>query len=64
MVRNIAGTLMEIGEGKRPPEWAHELLQSRDRKLAGMTARPEGLYLVEARDGAGLPTGVARLVVQ
>ncbi|MCB1649707.1 MAG: tRNA pseudouridine(38-40) synthase TruA [Pseudomonadales bacterium] len=58
MVRNIAGTLMEIGEGKRPPEWAHELLQSRDRKLAGMTARPEGLYLVEAAYPAhfGLPS--------
>ncbi|MCP5357432.1 MAG: tRNA pseudouridine(38-40) synthase TruA [Pseudomonadales bacterium] len=58
MVRNIAGTLMEIGEGKQPPEWARELLESRDRTLAGMTARPEGLYLVEAAYPAhfGLPS--------
>lgn len=58
MVRNIAGTLMEIGEGRQRPEWARELLESRDRKLAAMTARPDGLYLVEAAYPAhfGLPS--------
>ncbi|MGZ8218203.1 tRNA pseudouridine(38-40) synthase TruA [Methylomagnum sp.] len=45
MVRNIAGVLMEIGTGKRPPEWAGELLRARDRKLGGVTAPSDGLYL-------------------
>ncbi|GAB6043690.1 tRNA pseudouridine(38-40) synthase TruA [Endothiovibrio diazotrophicus] len=46
MVRNIAGVLMEIGEGKREPEWVDELLAVRDRTLGGVTAPPDGLYLV------------------
>ena len=45
MVRNIAGVLMEIGMGKAPPEWAQQVLESRDRTLAGVTAPASGLYL-------------------
>ena len=45
MVRNIVGTLVEIGLGERPVEWMHELLAARDRKLAGMTAPAAGLVL-------------------
>lgn len=47
MVRNIAGVLMSIGSGERPIEWAREVLQSRDRREAGVTAHPYGLYLVQ-----------------
>ncbi len=47
MVRNIAGVLMTIGTGIRPPEWAKEVLESKDRRRAAMTAPPNGLYLVE-----------------
>jgi len=46
MVRNIAGTLMAIGAGKQPPNWARQLLEGRDRASAAMTASPHGLYLV------------------
>ncbi|WP_410014184.1 tRNA pseudouridine(38-40) synthase TruA [Sodalis sp. C49] len=46
MVRNIVGSLMEIGCGNRPLEWMNELLEARDRALAAATARAEGLYLV------------------
>lgn len=46
MVRNIAGTLIEIGLGKRRDEDIPQLLASRDRTLAGPTAPAEGLYLV------------------
>lgn len=49
MVRNIAGVLMEIGAGRRPPVWAREVLESRDRTLAAVTAKPFGLYLVAVR---------------
>lgn len=45
MVRNIAGLLMEIGAGKKPPQWTEKVLTARDRTLAGVTARPDGLYL-------------------
>jgi tRNA pseudouridine38-40 synthase len=46
MVRNIAGVLMMIGMGKQPPGWAREILDARDRTVGGMTAPPDGLYLV------------------
>ncbi len=46
MVRNIVGSLMDIGCGNRPEEWMAELLAAKDRTLAAATARAEGLYLV------------------
>jgi tRNA pseudouridine38-40 synthase len=46
MVRNIAGVLMTIGEGKENPQWAHDVLLAKDRTAAGATAHPYGLYLV------------------
>ena len=45
MVRNIAGVLIAVGEGKREPDWAREVLDGRDRSLGGVTAPPEGLRL-------------------
>jgi len=45
MVRNLAGVLMAIGAGDKPPEWAREVLEARDRTLGGITASAEGLYL-------------------
>lgn len=45
MVRNLAGVLMDIGSGEREPHWAREVLEARDRKLGGITAPPDGLYL-------------------
>jgi len=47
MVRSLVGTLVEIGKGKATPELLAELLKSRARHLAGPTAPPQGLYLVE-----------------
>ena len=45
MVRAIAGTLVEVGRGARPPEWVAEVLAARDRTQAGPTAPAEGLLL-------------------
>ncbi len=45
MVRNIAGVLMAIGAGERVPQWAQEVLATRDRTLGGSTAPADGLYL-------------------
>jgi len=46
MVRNIAGTLVMIGRGDESPEWAAEILESRDRTKGGIAAPPHGLTLV------------------
>ncbi|MDH2925234.1 tRNA pseudouridine38-40 synthase [Nicoletella semolina] len=47
MVRNIVGSLIEVGQGKQPVEWIKWLLDQKDRKLAAPTAKAEGLYLVD-----------------
>ncbi len=44
-VRNMIGTLIEIGEGKRKSEEIIDILKAEDRRKAGKTASPEGLYL-------------------
>lgn len=46
MVRNITGSLLMIGRGEKSTSWIEELLQGKDRRLAGKTADPDGLYLV------------------
>lgn len=46
MVRNIMGSLIEVGRGARPPGWIAEVLAARDRAQAAPTAQPGGLYLV------------------
>ena len=47
MVRIIAGTLVEVGSGKRDETWVREALESADRTKSGPTAPPQGLTLVE-----------------
>ena len=47
MVRIISGTLVEVGQGKIAPEEIPNIINSKDRKKAGKTLPPEGLYLVE-----------------
>jgi len=49
MARNIIGTLVETGRGKYPPSWMKEVLQSKDRNLAGRTAPARGLFLERIR---------------
>jgi tRNA pseudouridine38-40 synthase len=46
MVRNMVGTLVEVGRGRRRPEELADILASRDRRRAGMTAPAHGLCLL------------------
>jgi len=62
MVRNIAGSLVEVGRGKRAPGWMQEVLASRDRTRAGATAPAHGLTLVEVFYGEGRPAHLAGTV--
>jgi len=48
MVRNIVGTLLKVGRMEEKSSWVEEVLGKKDRKFAGPTARPEGLYFKKA----------------
>ena len=48
MVRNIAGTLLEVGRGLRESVDIGTILDARDRRMSGMTAPSEGLVLYKA----------------
>jgi tRNA pseudouridine38-40 synthase len=53
MVRNIVGSLVEVGRGAQPPGWMAGLLAGRDRARAGPTAPAQGLFLVRVLYGGG-----------
>jgi tRNA pseudouridine38-40 synthase len=61
MIRNIMGCLVQIGSGKKPPEWMAEVLAARDRKVAAPTFSPDGLYFLGPRYDAkwGIPDRTA-----
>ena len=48
MVRILTGTLIEVGQGKRDPDSIPELLEAKDRRLAGVTAPACGLCMMQA----------------
>ena len=58
MVRNLAGALIAVGTGDRNEDWLREVLASRDRTRAGVTAPAQGLYFtaVEYPGDCGLPS--------
>jgi len=45
MVRNIVAALVEVGQGRRDPEWISQLLAVRDRRQGSVVAPPQGLTL-------------------
>jgi tRNA pseudouridine38-40 synthase len=62
MVRNIVGSLLLIGRGEQPQAWIAQLLEGRNREVAGPTANPQGLTLLAPRYPVafGLPEEVSR----
>ncbi len=49
MVRNIAGTLAEVGLGRQPAAWVRQVLELGDRRKAGITAPAGGLCFIGPR---------------
>tara|TARA_E500000331_G_scaffold327156_1_gene345862 strand:- start:13800 stop:14603 length:804 start_codon:yes stop_codon:yes gene_type:complete len=49
MVRNIVGSLVNVGTGKADTKWFYDLLLSQDRKMGSMAAPPQGLFLLKIR---------------
>lgn len=49
MIRNLVGTLLEIGNDRMAEGCIPEILAAKDRTKAGQTANPEGLYLLEVK---------------
>lgn len=49
MIRNIVGSLVYVGDGRRPVAWLGEILHRRDRRAAAPTFAPDGLYFAGAR---------------
>jgi tRNA pseudouridine38-40 synthase len=45
MVRNITGSLLQVGWGEKPIDWIKDLLAGKDRNHGGVTAPAAGLYL-------------------
>jgi tRNA pseudouridine38-40 synthase len=59
MVRNLVGSLLEVGYGNQPPGWLAEVLAARERRLTGPTAPASGLYLLRVLYAPDLsPAGV------
>ena len=49
MVRNLAGVLMSIGKNEYSPQWAQQVLMSKDRTCGGVTAPAQGLYFMSVQ---------------
>ena len=49
MVRNLVGVLLAIGREQQEVDWARQVLEARERRLGGVTAKGTGLYFVRAR---------------
>jgi tRNA pseudouridine38-40 synthase len=52
MVRNLVGSLVQVGRGKHPPQWMAEVLRGRDRRQAAATFDASGLYLMHVEYGS------------
>ena len=53
MVRIIAGTLVQVGQGERPPEWVADVIAAKDRTMAGPTLPGKGLTLMWVKYASG-----------
>ncbi len=61
-VRSILGCLVEVGRGRRDPDWLREVLAGRDRSRAARVAPPQGLTLEQVSYGRRWPAAPPRWV--
>ncbi len=61
MVRNLVGTFVEVGAGRRSAAWVVDVLQACDRRAAGPTAPPQGLFLMDVVYRRDVPSTEARM---
>lgn len=61
MIRNLVGTLVYVGNGRRPVSWVQEVLEAKSRVNAGSTFMPDGLYLTGIEYPPQYPVGGALL---
>lgn len=61
-VRSILGCLVEVGRGRREPDWLREVLAGRDRSRAARVAPPQGLTLEQVSYGRRWPAAPPRWV--
>ncbi len=59
-VRSIVGCLVEVGAGRRDPEWVGRVLAARDRSVAARVAPPQGLTLERVAYGRRWPAAPPR----
>jgi tRNA pseudouridine38-40 synthase len=59
MVRTMVGTLVEVGRGRKPPEWAAEVLAGGNRREAGMKVPAHGLFMLHVTYAATPANGDA-----
>ncbi len=61
MIRNLMGSLLVVGQGKKPPDWMRDVRDARDRDAAAPTFSPDGLYFAGPiyPEHWGLPTQTA-----
>ena len=64
MVRNLVGTMVDVGRGSLEVEQLPRILASRDRKEAGPTAPASGLYLMEVQYGEAAPAEASAAACQ
>ncbi len=60
-VRAMVGCLVEVGRGRRAPDWIGEVLAARDRRFAARVAPPRGLTLERVTFGRGRPSAPLEL---
>jgi len=63
MIRNIAGVLCEVGDGRKSVDWVAQVLELKDRSKASVTAPPHGLYFVDVDypEQFSIPSGEEQL---
>lgn len=59
MVRAVVGTLLEVGRGRKEPEWVIDVLEKKERSAAGNSVPPHALFLTDIQ----YPSNITELTI-